>query len=205
MSIEQSLADKAAELTGRAPKKKRTTWAAPTMEDFAYGTVFAFDQTVSKTGYCLIKNGGLGHIQVFRHGKLVEPPIPDLVGFEDVLQRATWMAERIRAVIWEAQGLHPDLVVVHERPIVAGHRIESSMLGALGVSLACSSLGIKRFMIASQHTYKVLCPPEDRGVKPGITRAVARYFDHTGGRDWNQDSRDALALALTYLYDQKAT
>lgn len=202
-TMERLAVAKAAVVKGlpSAPKKKRkSTWQPPEMDRFAYGTVFAFDQTATKTGYCLFTHGP-GLLVVHRKGKLVEPPLPDLKGFADLIQRSVWMTERIQNVIFEAKQDHPEMAVAHEFPISQGYRVESSLVGAIAVNLACSHLCIKKpTMISKTRVASVLCPPEDRIGKPAIGRAVNRYFD-TASREWNQDSRDAFAIGLTYLYE----
>lgn len=201
-TIERLAIAKAAVLKGSQPKKKRVgSWVQPVLDDLAYGTVLAFDQASTKTGFCLLTHRPSG-ITVHRHGKLVEPPVPDLKGFEDDLQRATWMAERTENILVEAALEHPTLVVVHEMPAVRGPRSDSSKMAALGVRLACSRHGYKPTMVNKQHVAAVLCPPDDRDGKPAIGRAVQHLID-AASREWNQDSRDAAALALTYLYDRK--
>lgn len=187
-------------------KTKRTFWQAPALDRFAYGTVLAFDQTFSKTGFCLLRHDEHG-LDVIRKGKLVEPPLPDLKGFADTIQRSVWMTERIHNIIAEcnSQFVVPDkqLRVAHEMPAAHGHRIESSLIGAIAVNLACERLRLpKPAMVAKQHVAAVLCPPSDRTGKPAIKRATMRYLD-TNTRDWVEDTRDAFAIALTYLYDRQ--
>lgn len=196
-----SLEEKAAALKAGTKRSKKPPWVQPTLDDLAYGTVLAFDQTITKTGFCLLSHRPSGLV-VHDRGKMVEVAVPDLKGFADTLQRATWMAQRIRNLILSGKAEHTTMVVVHEMPAVVGHRLESSQMAALGVSLACEERYVPRVMVSKQHVAAVLCPPDDRYGKPAITRATCQFLD-TKGRDWNQDSRDALALALTYLYDRK--
>lgn len=203
-TLERLAIAKAAVVKGvtTAKAKRTSTWQAPALDRFAYGTVLAFDQTYSKTGFVVLSHRPSG-LKVHRKGKIVEPPLPDLKGFADTIQRSVWMTERIHNLIQETLLEHPTAQIAHEMPAAHGHRIESSLIGAIAIHLACERLPRpKPAMVAKQHVAAVLCPPSDRGGKPAIKRAVNRYID-TSTRDWVEDSRDALAIALTYLYDRK--
>lgn len=185
----------------RAPKK---VWAAPKLEDFANGLVCAFDQTFTNTGWAILRKDD-DWVQVLDKGTIREPPVPGLKGFEDTLQRAEWMCERIKPIPEKAltYAKHDEsCVFVHEIPAVQGMRIESSLLGALGVRQAVTALRdpYKRVAVGNQHMKAVMLPPEMRHEKRFITTAVNRYTDTRG---WNEHTRDALALGLTYLYDVK--
>lgn len=184
---------------GRAPKAKKV-WEPPALSDFAPGHVLAFDQTFSNTGFCHIWFSGTT-LSILRRGVIKEPPIPDLSGQEDTLQRACWMAERIRNIYVECSNAIMDngnLTVVHERPIVHGMRIESSLLGGLGVWLAISPK--KPVLIHNTRMRSVMTGQARSNSKALITEACERYLSTKG---WNSDQRDALCLALTYLYDKK--
>jgi hypothetical protein len=204
VSVEESLADKAAALKGVAVKRSRkTTWIKPTGEDFADGLVLAFDQTFSKTGWCLVDVKD-GEVDVQIKGFIQEPPIPDKPAFEDILQRSEWMYDRIYAVIWEATEWGP-FGVVHEAPVLHAMRVEASLLGALAVRLATRKvLGQSPVIIENRRMLGLLVPPDERYNQTGkshITRALLPYYDTRKG--WNEHNRDALALALTHLYDKK--
>lgn len=188
---------------GAAPRKKKE-WAAPTLADFANGLVCTFDQTFSNTGWVIFRKTD-DEVDVIDHGTLREPPVPDLKGFEDTLQRAEWMCERILPIplrAYQHEGASEEIVYVHEIPAVQGHRIESSLLGALGVRQAVTALPVprKRVAVGNQHMKSVLLPVELRSEKRHVTAALNRY---TNTRGWNEHTRDALALGLTYLYDVK--
>ena len=183
----------------KAPRKKKE-FVPPDISDFAPGHVLAFDQTFSKTGFVHLWFNGTT-LAILRRGVILEPPIPDLSGQEDTLQRATWMAERIRNIHSECSNAIMDngnLVVLHERPATSGYRIESSLMGALGIWLALSPR--RPEIVSSTHVRAVLTGQAHSRAKSLITAAVNRYIDTKG---WNADQRDALALALTYLYDKK--
>ena len=204
-SVQASLAEKAAVLKGKQPAKKRkSTWHQPTLEDLAEGTVLAFDQTFSKTGFAVVKRGLFG-LTVLAHGFLNEPPIPDSPRFWDILQRTEWMGERMGGVVRDTRsmlGPGQGFEVVHEAPILHGMRVESSLLGAVKVWEACKANGLPQpTIVENRHMLNTLCPPTDRSGKPAIKRAVNQFHDTNKG--WNEHNRDALALALTHLIFKK--
>lgn len=204
MSTAESLAAKAAEITGKAPKRKKKEWEPPTLDDFADGHVLAFDQTFSKTGWCFVIVLD-GVIDVIAKGFLQEPPIPDKPAFEDILQRAEWMHDRILGVIQETQKHTYDFTVVHEAPVLHAMRVEASLLGGLAVRMACRRvLGRLPYIIENRRMLGLLVPPDERYNMTGkshITRALLPYVDTRKG--WNEHNRDGLALALTYLHDKE--
>lgn len=205
MSIQQSLADKAAVLKGKQPQKRKSTWKRPTKDDLAYGQVLAFDQTFSKTGWVLLSNTEHG-FDVVAKGFIQEPPIPDeSQKFRDILQRTEWMGERIHRALVDCLHTLPGLHVVHEAPILHGNRIEASLLGAVKVWEACKAEEIsKPGIVENRRMLTVLVPPGERVNQTGkshIRRALAHLVDTSTG--WNEHNRDALALALTYLIDKK--
>lgn len=189
---------------GKRARPRKKEWQAPLVTDFATGSVLSFDQTITHTGWCLLHVVG-GRIDVAAKGTINEPPTPDLRSFMDTLQRAVYMAERVGAVVrdnWEP-GVH----VVAEMPAVMGYRIESSLLGAMGVwqaVVAHTPRARPHALVGKQHMEAVLVSPDDRmNGKPAVKRALSRYLDV--GTGWNQHNRDALANGLTYLYDLKQT
>lgn len=203
MSIEESLAEKAAVLVSKSEQRRASRtppWTPPSVDDIGEGTVLAFDQTFSKTGWVLLS----GPLTVIRKGYLYEPPIPDSLRFFDVLQRTDWMGDRIRQVVldvYEEYGAG-GFDVVHEMPILQGMRVESSLLGATKVWEACKYLALPTPTILSKtRVAGLLCPPGDRKGKSAITRGLAALIDTSKG--WNEHNRDALALAITFLHDKK--
>lgn len=205
-TIRKRLADYA---EGRpAPKRKRQQeWVAPTLADLAIGSVLAFDQTFSKTGWVFLTSYD-DSLHVVAKGVIKEPPT-QWSGFEDTLVRALWMSERIAHVVGIYKDSQPTCVpqppaVVHEMPAVKGYRPESSLLAALAVRQAASAHDLPVFMVSNTHMRRVLTPPgSDPTSKVPVRLAVSRYRDTSKG--WNQDERDALALGLTFLYDRKKT
>lgn len=198
----ESLLSKAAEVKGKAPKKKKSTWSRP--EVIPDGRVLAFDQTFSKTGWCyvVVQNGV---IEVRAKGFIQEPPIPDTPAFADILQRSEWMHDRIKAVIWDTLRDTYDFTIVHEAPVLHAMRVEASLLGAFAVRMATRQITTKTpVIVENRRMLGLLVPPDERYNMPGkshITRALLPYVDTRKG--WNEHNRDALSLALTYLHDKE--
>ncbi len=208
MTLEASLAEKAATLRAKAPKSRKVIWNRPVPSSFSEGTVLSFDQTFSKTGWCLVRVEDRS-IDVLAKGFIQEPPIPDTAKFEDILQRSEWMYDRIGHVIRSEvidRALDGDgFTVIHEAPILHGMRIEASLLGGFAVRIATRrALGTIPVIVENRRMLAVLVPPEERLNQAGkshITRALLPYWDTRKG--WNEHNRDALALGLTYLHDKE--
>lgn len=201
--VEQALAAKAAEVIDKAPKRKaKPTWVRP--EVIPDGRVLAFDQTFSKTGWCFVIVTD-GVIEVRAKGFIQEPPIPDLKGFEDILQRSEWMYGRILDVIVDTMRDTYDIAVVHEAPVLHAMRVEASLLGGFAVRLATRrAMSRAPHIVENRRMLGLLVPPDERYNQTGkghITRALLPYVDTRKG--WNEHNRDGLALALTYLYDKE--
>lgn len=206
MNPEAYLIEVANDLKAKKAKRAPRQWRQPTLDDLADGHVFAFDQTFSKTGWALVRNDQQhGGFTVLARGFIAEPPIPDSPRFWDILQRTAWMGDRITRVLKDHWVSGRDIAIVHEQPILQGMRIESSLLGAVKVWDAAHAMGQGTPTIISKtHVAGVLMPPSDRSGKGAVTRALSHFIDTTKRADgWNEHTRDALVLAITYLYDQK--
>jgi hypothetical protein len=190
--------------TRRARKKKE--WVAPTMDDFMPGAVLAYDQGAFTTGWCYLWVDANGTLCVLDKGVFKEPPVPALKGYADTLQRATWMGERLMAHVNDTARLLPtnpnDYWIVCEMPSVAGWRPELSLMGALALRLATAKSQVRVRMVQNQHMRSVLVGPTEDTSKRVVKEAVGRYTNVTGA-GWNEHNRDALALGLTFLYDEK--
>lgn len=202
MSIEASLAEKAATLK-KKPGKAKPVWARP--EVIPDGRVLAFDQTFSKTGWCFVIVKG-GKIEVVAKGFIQQPPIPDTAAFEDILQRSELMHDRVKDVIWDTMRHTYDFDIVHEAPVLHAMRVEASLLGAFAVRMAAKAIASRKpVIIENRKMLGLLVPPDQRYNQIGkshITRALLPYVDTRRG--WNEHNRDALSLALTHLHDKES-
>jgi len=187
------------------PKRAKKEWKRPGVDEFAEGSVLAFDQTFAKTGWCILTVYD-GFLHIVAKGVLKEPP-SQFRGFEDTLMRALWMSDRITTVVVEYVMRQSSMVpqppvIVHEMPAVKGYRPESSLLAALAVRQAAARHDLGVFMQSNSHMRTVMTPPgSDRQSKVPLREAANHYLDTSKG--WNQDERDALLLGLTHLYDRK--
>lgn len=185
----------------REPSKK--VWSAPAAEDFAFGTVLAFDQTITKTGVALVDHDYTGiHVRVTN---LIKPVAGDhLRGFEQTLTKSLAMERGVCGVLLMLGKVD---AIVHEMPSVMGYRIESSLLAAHSVRSMASqhSRGVPVHMVSNQAMRAVLNAPDQRDEKKYVKAAVEALVDMSarGPGPWNQDVHDAVGLALTYLHKQK--
>lgn len=193
---------------GRKRRGRRRVFEAPTVEDFAYGWVLAFDQTLTKTGWALVCHNppadatprpvvpGLS----IAAGGLIRPEIPALRSFEETFAKAEAMGEALGRVIDEHQWVH---AVVHEMPAVIGHRLESSLMAAREIRRA--NHGRRPVsMISRQQAYATLVGAPHTDKAHGTARVnvlIPREQRHT--THWNQDVHDAVLLGLQHLYNQK--
>lgn len=201
-ALREQIAEHVATQGTRKPSKK--VWTAPTEADFGHGTVLAFDQTVTKTGYAVVRHGHDGlHVL---DGNLIVPKAGNhLLGFEQTLVKSVAMEQALNMVLMLVGGSID--VVVHEMPAVTGYRIESSLLGAHAVRVATlnHARGVPVRSVSNQAMRAVLNTPEERHEKKYVGIAVNDLIprERRTTQRWNQDVHDAVGLALTYLY-QKA-
>ena len=115
-------------IDGRERAKAKPAWVPPTMHDLSAGHVLAFDQGAFKTGWCHFRlsflQGVTPEFKVLGHGRLLQPTVPGLNGFEDTLKRAEWMGEVIKNLVGERVRhpycAHSPLYIVWEMPAFQG-------------------------------------------------------------------------------------
>lgn len=174
--------------------KKRKKWEPITIEQMASNvTVAAFDQSLSATGW-LTAVITRGKLHVLRRGTL-RPPMPSVKGHHGSIVKALMLADLLRKadiMPWGGQ-------VVAEQTPVAGYRLESSLLAGYVVAAEYPST----IFVGRQHALSLVLPPEQRFEKKHTKQVVDRYVyeDHSLGVSWNEHQRDALLLAIAYLYD----
>jgi Holliday junction resolvasome RuvABC endonuclease subunit len=186
--------------TGKQPKPA-PDWTPPTLEDFATGLrVQAFDQTLGSTGYVQVEvdewiDGRT--VKVWAKDTIRPKPDPSLRSFVEKYDRQYLLAGELTKII---QCTDP---VIYEMPAVHGWETESSLLAGSAVyDVTMENQGRRPVMISKNHVGSVLCN-DSNAKKPEIRKALARYLPEVAERSWNEHTRDALALALTYLYDAK--
>lgn len=180
----------------KVPKTRKKAWTAPVEEDFSYGSVLAFDQTLSNTGVAWVVNDDKG-LRALDCTNLVQ--IDPHKGHEGTIRKAQMLYSSFSYDMGNSMAGRNADVIVYEQPAVVGHRIESSLLAAFTVRLVWpSAVGIY-----NQHAKAVLLGPgakEKKDVRFAV-EALIPNWQRTGA--WNQHVHDAVMLGLTYLHDVK--
>lgn len=158
---------------------------------FGNGEVLAFDQTLTKTGWALVKSG-TGKITVPECGVL-RPPKAETQGFEDNYARALWLYDEMLNLIVR----YNPFIIVQEMPAVGGYRTDSSLMAGLSLRIAAQGCGKTVFMI-SQQTAKKLATGNAKAEKRDVKKAVEARVDLLD-KKISQDISDAIALALVHL------
>ncbi|WP_428957823.1 hypothetical protein [Streptomyces sp. cg35] len=178
----------------------------PTLADFAHGTVQAFDQALANTGVALVKvnEGGIYVLAT----AMIRPPadIQALKGYAGNLAKADSLyAGILRARTGFAANAD---AVVGEQPPVKGQRMDSIQLA--GRELHRATLGRVTF-VDNRHAKAVIVgragtkenPVTKAHVKEAVERLVPSPKDRGANFPWNEHTRDAVMLALSWLYDEK--
>lgn len=196
LAVEQMRASVRAK--GKDPRVTKKVWVQPEAEDFAEGSVLAFDQTLTKTGWAVVTcAGGIG---VTSGGMLVPRIDTSLKSFEQTLAKAEELGLLLDDLVGEFYWVDQ---VVHEMPAVHGHRTESSLMAAREVRrVIAESLSKTVEAINRQAAYATIVG-DRHAPKRVMKEAVERLAPTRHVERWNQDVSDAAGLALKYLYDKK--
>lgn len=191
-------------LEGLATRKGWNPPVAP--GDFAYGIVQAFDQALANTGMAVVKSNESGLHLLFT--ALIRPPadVQAIKSTEGNYARA----DSLYAGVCRARtgfAANAD-AVVYERPPVTGMRTESITLA--GREVHRSTLG-RAVLVDNRHAKSVIVghagskknPVTKAHVKTAVERYVIPPRDQGKTMPWNEHTRDAVLLALTWLYDEK--
>jgi hypothetical protein len=203
----QEMRAKIAEQVATKGKRKiKKQWTAPTLDDFAHGTVLALDQTLTKTGFSVVvrDHKGLSIVE----GNVILPKIDEsLTGFEQTLAKAASMGTLFDALMMMLGSSVS--AIVHEMPSVMGYRIESSLMAAREVRRAASTYArsVPVVMVSNQSMRALLNPPEERYEKKFVKKAVEALIPdyQRVTKRWTQDVHDSVGLALTHLYAGSST
>ena len=190
-----------------AVRGRRKVFRLPEPEDFRPGTVLAFDQTLTKTGWVLLSNGPLG-LEIVAGGLLRPIVDPTLTSFTETLAKAVSMQHQyVITLSWHClAGGNPDYrpeAIVHEMPAVMGYRTESSLGAAIALHIAAENLDLldRVHMLSKQRAYGHLVgvyPTEKKYVTTAVNRLIPK--DRRWTSAWNQDVHDAALLGLDHLY-----
>jgi len=180
----------------KKPKTRKKAWEAPDLESFSYGSVLAFDQTLTNTGVAWVINDHEG-LRALDCTTLVTKTTAK--GHEGSIQKGLMLDNLLWDLVDGVAGRNAD-VFVYEQPAVQGYRLESSLMAALMIRKRWpSAVGIY-----NQHAKAVMLHPDKRSEKRHVKEAVEALipnFRRTGV--WNQHVHDAVMLGLTYLHDVK--
>jgi hypothetical protein len=203
----EDLREKISEHKGK--RGRRRAFTEPTLDDFAYGAVLSFDQTLTKTGWSLVANepgNSVTEPGLYIHagGRLEAKAPAGLKGFEETFAKAAIMGEAIEEVVKAWQGVE---AIVHEMPAVMGYRTESSLMAAREVRRANDQHPIwpcPIVMISRQQAYANLVGAPSIDKVHGTSRVnllIPRERRNT--TRWNQDVHDSVLLGLQYLWAKK--
>lgn len=176
-------------------------WQPLVLDDLAQGSVLAFDQSLSATGWVTMFNG-IGGVVVTGAGTLANMGDP-LKGNARTLARSHELRTQVESLVWQIPPAETFSARVFESPPSAGRSVrpESSLLAAhvLGSVFRPESLT----MIQAQHVKKIITG-NGNAKKPEVKKALMAMTWIVGlFMVTNEHQRDALSLALTYLADQK--
>lgn len=176
-------------------------WTPPTLEDFAGSIrVQAFDQTLTSTGYVQMEIDAwtsILEIKIWAKDTIRPKPAPELRSFAEKFERQYQLAGELTKIIGCTDP------VIYEMPAVHGFETESSLLAGSAVyDVTMENQGKRPVMVSKNRVGSVLCN-NPGAKKPEIKQALVRYLPEVAERTWNEHTRDALAIGLTYLYDVK--
>lgn len=182
------------------PRPRRRVWHPPTLDDFAFGVCLNFDQTLSKTGWSLVRSAdGLTVADSGTLGGIVEAQ-----GFDGTFVKGLRVFYEMDELLL-AYGEEVD-VIVHEMPSVHGFRTESSLLAAYALRLAADQRDLtdKIVMISRQRAFANIVGPKEY-LKKYVTEAVNDLVppERRQGDRWNQDVHDSVLLGLQWLHERK--
>ncbi|MGW7100346.1 hypothetical protein [Streptomyces sp. NPDC054838] len=183
----------------------RRPWTPPRHEDFAHGLVQAYDQALVNTGAVIIRSNELGiHLLA---AQMIRPPA-DVQAIKSTEGNYAKADEVLAGVLRARTGLAATAdAVVYERPPVQGRRVDSITLAGREIHRATEGRAI---MVDNRHAKKILIgragTKTDPVTKADVKEAVERYITpppRGSLMPWNEHIRDAVMLALTWLYDEK--
>lgn len=195
----------------RARKTKQER-VEPTWRDLAAGSVLAFDQTLTNAGWTYLARPEEGRVYAIFSGVCRPEKHEYLRGHPLTFARARDIHHQMLDVL-ERFGDRVD-AIVYEMPAVHGMRLESSLMAARELLSCVEQLHLATPVVGvyNQHMKAALIPPEVRSAnkKADVRAAVLGLVDvgnliaQRPPNPLNEHVYDAIALGLTYLYDQKS-
>lgn len=184
--------------TRKIPKTHRP----PEPEDFRWGRILCFDQTLSNCGWALLKHDAQG-LGVIVSGTIRPAPLGSVKGFEATFAKAVLLSRELGFVISMMNG-HFDRVVL-ELPSVVGYRTESSLVAAVTVCVELDRLETMQPEFVSRRAAGALLCGNRDAPKIVSSELVNRLVtDHpTGVGAWTEHVRDAVFVGLKHLYEEE--
>lgn len=160
----------------------------------------ALDQTLTNTGWVLLESGQ-GHVEVLRKGTIKCQT--DFKSHESLYDKSEQLMYHL-AILTDviAPLTTHDFVVIFERPSVRGFRIESSLMAGREVVRMCEAMGWQWEMVSNLTMKKFLGIKIKGSKKSEVKDQLVKYVPDVSSREWNEHSRDALALGLTYINER---
>lgn len=191
-----------ADLAKRDPAKVAQPWEPPSLDDFGYGRVLAFDQSLTATGWIeLVHPPGRG-MQVVDVGSI---KVPEAVkGVETDLRRGVIVYREARHLICYARIR--GCCFVHESPpnmaaLKGKGSPVSSLMAAQAVRCAAEEENVEIEMLGAQPAKKLV---SNQSKEKTIAHDMLKqhYLPHIEGGEkvTNEGQRDALLLALLKLH-----
>lgn len=186
----------------RGGKGTEKTWTIPTLDEFAHGSVLAFDPSLSATGWVhLVSNGSL---MVTEAG--VYAARSGTEGWEATLRSATELEALHESLLSRYRRSNPGIDIVHEAPPTGGGKFlkpELALLACYGLRRAAADLDITlQPMIAPQRHKRLICGNGNakKPVEHAALAALAESLPIGGyGCITNEAKRDALCVGLGHL------
>lgn len=158
--------------------------------------ILALDQTLTNTGWVVLE-GGNGAIEVLMKGTI--KCSSELTSHEASYDKAEQLMYHLAVLTDKIAPLTTEnFVVVFERPAVRGFRTESSLMAGREVVRMAEAMNWHWEMVSNLSMKKFL-GIKIKGAKKSDVKDKLMIHTDVSSREWNEHTRDACGLGLTYL------
>lgn len=193
------------DLARKTPEQVKIGWQPPTIDDFGYGTVLAFDQSLTATGCIVVEH-------TYPRGIIVQSAAKWSTKYDgkDVLtslKRGVEVFEQARSILRVAKDIGVN-AIVHESPpnpaAVKGGGY-SSLLAAQALHCAAWDRGMPIEMLGAQPAKKLVCGKgtADKTTAHAALKIHVLPWIVNSQQVTNEATRDALMVALLWLARRK--